>query len=708
MAPTAPRPRRGRRARAVTAVLAGSILALLANGGGVASAQSRSAQTPSAQAPAEQTPTERTPTEQSPSEQSPSAGFSVEEASIADIQQALLARRVTTVELVEDYLRRIQAYNGTCVNEPQGRLGPITTIPHAGQINALSTLNLRPAARRRWGFDERKARSLTDPRDDDPAMPDALEVAAAQDARLAQSGALVGPLHGVVMAIKDQFDTFDLRTTSGADADYANDRPPDDATIVARLRAAGAIILAKANMAEYAVDGARSSFGGTFCNPYDTEREPGMSSAGSATAVAANLVTCAIGEETVVSVRWPASVNSLVGLAPTEELVSRDGMIGAGLVMRAGPICKSVEDAAKILDAIAGYDPKDELTVSSIGRKPARPYASAAEPGRLDGLRIGVVREYMRTELFSKADEQSIALVERAAEDLRPLGATVVDPGTEGALLDGCLRRYVPEWLNSAFTAKFPALFPEAQGGAAGDAIAGLLDLHFDPSGVPAEVSLRTLGALGPAPASPGEDRYMIDRYLRERGDANIKSNADLIAKARFYSDPNFPDRRSARVSAERAKALDTSFRAQYRLAMQTTLLQCMEEQSLDALVAPTSSVPPRKLTAPREPTVNGRPAIGWSFFGQQGLPVMTVPAGFTTEVWDRVRTEDGGTRLEGPVAARLPVGVDIIGRPFAEATLFRIGAAYESATRHRRPPPEFGAVASSASAQERGRAARL
>jgi hypothetical protein len=114
-------------------------------------------------------------------------------------------------------------------------------------------------------------------------MPDALEVAAAQDRQFQQTGRLVGPLHGVVMAIKDQYDTFDLRTTSGADAQYANDRPPDDATFVKRLREAGAIVLAKANMAEYATDGGRSSFGGTFCNPYDTERAPGMSSTGSGT-----------------------------------------------------------------------------------------------------------------------------------------------------------------------------------------------------------------------------------------------------------------------------------------------------------------------------------------------------------------------------------------------------------------------------------------
>jgi Asp-tRNA(Asn)/Glu-tRNA(Gln) amidotransferase A subunit family amidase len=617
----------------------------------------------------------------------PSATFHLHEATIADIQRAIQAGEITTVGLVELYLKRIRAYNGTCVSEPNGILGPVTTRADAGQINALSTLNLRPARRAAWGFDARKARSLTDAADMSPAMPDALEVAADQDARFAASGRLVGPLHGVVMAIKDQYDTFDMRTTSGADAQYANDRPPDDATFVRRLREAGAIILAKANLAEYAVDGARSSFGGTFCNPYDTEREPGMSSAGSASSVAANLVTCAIGEETVVSIRWPAAVNSLVGLAPTQELVSRDGMIGAGLNMRTGPMCRTVRDAATILDVIAGYDPKDEMTVLSVGRTPARPYASVATAERLDGLRIGVVREYLNKKLFSKADEQSIDLVERALGDLRALGAALVDPGPEGALFQECLARAAPRLLNAAFARQFRQAFPfDSNGQPAGDHIALLLEMSADPSRVPEGLSLRSLGGFG----APGEDRFMMNQYLRERGDANIKTNADLASKATFYEDPNFPDRRQARLNAERAQVLDTSTRVQARVALQTLLLHCMQEQRLDALVAPTATVPPRKLTAPREPAVNGRSPVGWSFLGQQGLPVITVPAGFTTEVWDRVRDGDG-TRLVGPVPVALPVGVDFAGRPFDEPLLFRLASAYERATKHRRPPPAFG-----------------
>jgi amidase len=615
-------------------------------------------------------------------QQRPPARFHLQDASIGEIQRAIRSKQITSVGLVELYLKRIKAYNNTCVSQPMGILGPVTTIPHAGQINALSTLNLRPANRAKWGFDERKARSLTDSADNDSNMPDALEVAAAQDRKFTQTGRLTGPLHGVVMAIKDQYDTFDMRTTSGADAQYANDRPPEDATFVKRLRDAGAIILAKANLAEYATDGARSSFGGTFCNPYDTEREPGMSSAGSATSVATNLVTCAIGEETVVSIRWPASVNSLVGLAPTQELVSRKGMMGAGVNMRTGPICRNVQDAAKVLDAVAGYDSKDEMTVFSIGHNPGKAYASFAAASRLDGVRIGVIREYMAKKLFSKADEESIDIIERAIGDLRKLGATIVDPGPEGALFQGCLPRYAPELLNSALTRQYKGLFP-------GDAdqIATLLDLHADPGRAPQDLSLRSLNS----PGAEGEGKYMMNRYLRERGDANIKTNADLVAKARFYEDPNFPDRKQQRQAAERSVTLDTSARLQVRFALQTLLLQCMQEQRLDALVSPMSTVPPRKLTSPREPNVNGRAPIGWSVIGQQGFPAITVPAGFTTQIWDRVRDADGSSRLTGPGAAALPVGVDFIARPFDEPTLLRIASAFEAATRHRKPPPDFG-----------------
>jgi Asp-tRNA(Asn)/Glu-tRNA(Gln) amidotransferase A subunit family amidase len=231
----------------------------------------------------------------------------------------------------------------------------------------------------------------------------------------------------VVFAVKDQFDTYDMRTTSGAAAPYANDRPRRDAEVVARLRAAGAIILAKANMGEYAA-GDRSTFGGTTCNPYDTSRSAGRSSGGSGAAVAANLVTCAIGEETGPSARNPAANGSLVGIVATHSLVSRAGLIPVSLTRdRPGMLCRTVKDAAIVLAAIAGYDPRDPATAASVGQ--VRPYPDNVDAASLNGIRLGVVREFMR--VHTKADEDAVAVVENALRDLTRAGATLVDPGPE-------------------------------------------------------------------------------------------------------------------------------------------------------------------------------------------------------------------------------------------------------------------------------------
>ncbi|MDB5987254.1 MAG: amidase [Nevskia sp.] len=635
-------------------------------------------------------------------------GFHLEEATIAQIQTAILSKQLTTEQLVKLYLARIKAYNGTCVKQPDGILGTIETIPHAGQINALSTLNLRPATRKAMGFDDRKARSMTDAQDNNPNMPDALEIAAEQDKQFAKTGKLVGPLQGVVMAFKDQYDTFDMRSTSGADAFYANDRPPQDATFIKRLRAAGAIILAKANLAEYADGVPRSSFGGSFCNPYDTERSPNVSSAGSGSSVAANFVTCAIAEETGSSVRGPAEANNSVGLAPTQELISRKGMIQPGINTRVGPICRNVEDVARILDVYAGYDPEDPLTVFSIGRMPAQPYPSYAHETSLKGLRIGVVREYMDKQLFTKADEESIDLVDHAVGDLKKLGATIVDPGAGGALFSSCLRKYEPALDNKLFTKKNPELFPvDKDGKPTTDHVAKLVDMAMDPSLVPDSVNLRNLGQV----QAEGEGKYEIDLYLRQRGDANIKSNTDLVNKANYFNDPKFASQKTARETADKPMQLNMADRMLRRFAVQQMILQCMQEQNLDALAYPTSNLPPAKIGAPTTPPVNGRSNV-WSFLGQQGFPAITVPAGFTTQVYDWVRdpsvpppppppegTYTGGglregTRMTGPTKARLPVGIDFVGRPFAEPTLFRIASAYASATKHRMAPPDFGPVA--------------
>src|SRR5438874_9227013 len=218
----------------------------------------------------------------------------------------------------------------------------------------------------------RGQRSKTDKADNDPKMSDALEIARAQDAHFARTGEFVGPLHGIPFAIKDNYDTVDMRTTAGAAAAYANDKPPKDATMVAKLRAAGAIILGKTNLDEYAPAGiARSTLGGQTCNPYDTKRVPAGSSGGSGAAVAANLAICALGTDTAGSVRNPASANSLVGMVASQGLVSRAGIIPLSFSRdRGGPLCRTVRDTAAVLEVIEGADPRDEVTAVAHGRKP--------------------------------------------------------------------------------------------------------------------------------------------------------------------------------------------------------------------------------------------------------------------------------------------------------------------------------------------------
>ena len=328
------------------------------------------------------------------------------------------------------------------MKQPKGILGPITTIPNAGQINSL--VDAEPASRDTEDAGasiDRKARSLTDKVDADPSMPDALEVAAAQDREFASTGKLVGPLHGVVMAIKDQYDTFDMRTTSGADAFYANDRPPEDSTFVRaparrgrdhprevesrRVRLGHSAQLVRRHVLQSVRHRAQSA-----------RIELGLGILGRRES---RDLCDRRGNRLIDS--WPGQRGEQRrhrGHPGTRE--SQGHGADRHQHARRSDLSQRVEDAARVLDVIAGYDPKDELTVFSIGRTPPQPYESFAQPTRLDGVRIGVVREYMNKKLFTKADEQTIDIVSKGAADLRKLGATIVDPGPEGDLFTSCLQ----------------------------------------------------------------------------------------------------------------------------------------------------------------------------------------------------------------------------------------------------------------------------
>ena len=172
--------------------------------------------------------------------------FRLEEATIAGVHRAFRAKKLTATELVKRYLERIRAYNGVCVSGDVGaatglQLGDITPIPNAGQLNAFITLNLKGDKRTKLGFPDKLKRTHTGR--DDAKYPDALDRARQLDRYFARTGKFAGPLHGIPIAIKDNYDTFDMRTTAAAAAEYADDRPPDDATMVAKLRTAGAILL---------------------------------------------------------------------------------------------------------------------------------------------------------------------------------------------------------------------------------------------------------------------------------------------------------------------------------------------------------------------------------------------------------------------------------------------------------------------------------
>ena len=307
--------------------------------------------------------------------------FELEEATIAEVHAAFLSGDLTCVDLVQAYLDRIAAYD---------KQGP--------RLNTIATLN-----------------------------PRALEEAARLDEALA-AGGLAGPLHCIPVLLKDQVETSDMPTTYGS-ALFAEFVPERDATIVTRVREAGAIIHAKTNMGEFASRYVGSGFG-VIRNAYDPRRNPSGSSGGTSVGVAANFGMVGIGEDTGGSIRGPAAVASLVGLRPTLELVSRFGLMPANPTTDTqGPITRTVMDAAILLGVIAGYDPNDPVTARAMGRVPES-YEGGLGGDGLQGARIGVIRAAMDQSVDpgSEGFRQVRARIDAAVADLRRLGAEVVDP----------------------------------------------------------------------------------------------------------------------------------------------------------------------------------------------------------------------------------------------------------------------------------------
>jgi len=303
--------------------------------------------------------------------------FSVMEATIPQLQAALAEGRVTSPDLVATYLARIEAYD---------KKGP--------SLNAISVIN-----------------------------PKALEEAAKMDSER-QAGRVRGPLHGIPVIVKDNYETVGMQTADGSKL-LAGWIPPEDAYLVKALRNAGAIILAKSNMHEFArgITTVGSLFGATR-NPYAPGRNPGGSSGGTGAAIAANFAAAGMGTDTCGSIRIPASRNSLVGIRGTQGLTSRTGIIPLSHTMDiGGPLARNVTDMAIMLDAIVGYDRSDPQTAASVGNIP-KSYTDFLHLSALRGTRIGLLKDLL---FKDQADEDVAAVIRNAVKEMKAAGAEVVE-----------------------------------------------------------------------------------------------------------------------------------------------------------------------------------------------------------------------------------------------------------------------------------------
>jgi len=450
------------------------------------------------------------------------ARFSVEEATIADLHAALDAGRATCRQIVESYLDRIDAYD---------KRGPA--------VNAIVVVN--DAARTR--ADE-------------------------LDALRARGGPL-GPMHCVPVIVKDNFETADLPTTAGS-LSLQGFMTGKDAFQVRRLREAGAVVLAKSNMAEFAFspyETVSSILPGYTRNPYALNRVTAGSSGGTAAAVAASFGAVGLGSDTGNSIRGPSSHQALVGIRSTMGLTSRAGVVPLSMAADvAGPMARTVADAAAVLQVVEGYDPDDPVTEAARGRD-HRPYAEALDVNGLKGARIGVLRVITDSET---ADKAVLDLFERALADLGAAGATIVDP------------------------VEIPGLAEIRRSGRGGG---GCSQFKFD-----------------------------LNAWLAPFGDRAPVHNLEEIIKSRRFH-PSIELRLRSAEEAELAPAENPGCRARdaFRAKLREAVLAAMDDNSLDALAYPTWNNRPRLIGDLNTPHGDNNQL----FAPSTGFPALTVPMGF-------------------------------------------------------------------------------
>jgi amidase len=451
-------------------------------------------------------------------------------ATIADLSAAFRDGSLTAERLVQMYLARIQAYD---------RQGPA--------IRAVITIN-----------------------------PKALETARMLDAERRSKGPR-SPLHGIPVVLKDNFDTADMPTTGGSVL-LEGSVPPDDAFLVKKLRAAGAIIIAKVNLSEFASGAAHSSLGGQILNPHNLTRTPAGSSGGTGAAIAAAYAVVGLGSDTGGSIRGPSTANGIVGLKPTHGLLSRDGIIPLALSFdTGGPMARSVYDIAASLGVMTGVDAADAATRKSEGRVETE-YTKYLKADALKGARIGIARDFLG------ADSDVDWVVDAALDAMRRGGATVVDV------------RF-PKWLLDAKGEFYNAIrYPE---------FATQIGDY-----------LKTLGPSYPKNLDELIERAMRVNALREDGAGPNPSRWVLMkreAGSGSVGDYGY-----------------TSVRDHALPMVRAVVDGILTSQKLDAIVYPTAPRRPALIAAPQPDPPGGGPGSAVNLANLTGFPDLIVPAGFT------------------------------------------------------------------------------
>ncbi|WGL52357.1 amidase family protein [Nocardioides sp. BP30] len=517
--------------------------------------------------------------------------FDLIEASALDMQKAMNAGVITSVQLTQDYLDRITAYNSTTVD-------PATS---GRPLNAVITADAK----------------------------DALAAAAASDAARKKNGHGSGMLDGIPILLKDNYDTKDMPTSAGCSC-WEDNQTSTDATMVAGLRDAGAIILGKASMDEFAYGfvsqySAGSPVGSSkyVASPYNTAQSAGGSSGGTGASISANLGAIGFGTDTGGSIRVPSSYNQLVGLRPTVGLTSRDGIVPLALTQdTGGPIARSVSDVAVALDAVVGSDPADAATSEADTHLPTS-YTSYLKAGSLAGKHFAYFTSMVPPSSATSASQIAARRIFLdAVQKLQDAGATVdaIDPSTLAA--DPANGVTVSKILNegSGSTNEFKAN------------IAAYVANHLDPT--VADRTLAEIVSSGQYTPQYGSVYTQRDAVTTDTYNAWMASHGSLIKNGSAY------------------------------------LTNLMDTDDIDAVIYPTT-------------TTYGTYSTNLRLSPNTGMPAITVPAG-----------QDNAGEVTAGAPANANVNLEFLGRDYDEGDLISYGYSFEQATKARTTPALYPALA--------------